>query len=355
MNIVFCLSTPHFIHLKPIMEQLNKSLINNIYILIFNLTNTLSSLNYTINDILIQVKHFDKILIIDNIKKAYYFYINKNINYTFFNTPYEDHFYKNIFTNISKHSKIIGIPYGIDPFGEVNDLCWYNRDFITNCYTYCIDIEENILLLNNYLDKNKIKKYNIIDIGFCKLEYLRNTIYETNEKQILISFRWTKSETQIMFYEDYFINLCKQNKDIKICYRPHPASHKNYCNSQNNNKLLNVQLKNLIIDYSFDIKDAYANSIFFIIDYSSIMVEYMLVTKKPVIYLYSPLYKFNKIGQISLEVMYIAHNIDELNNIIFDLLNGNDYKKNIREEYVNIYYRNDNSTNKLIDYMLSNV
>ena len=173
MNIVFCLATPHFIQLKQIMEKLNNNLINNIYILIFNLTDTLELLNYTLNDILIQVKNYHNTMIINNIIEIQHFYSNNNINYTFFNTPYENHFYTDIFSIIGKNSKIIGIPYGIDPF-DSDDLCWYNTNFITNCHTYCIDIDYNINILNNYLDKNNVKKCNIIDIGYCKLEYLRN-------------------------------------------------------------------------------------------------------------------------------------------------------------------------------------
>tara|TARA_Y100000591_G_C21841963_1_gene706188 strand:+ start:1740 stop:2813 length:1074 start_codon:yes stop_codon:yes gene_type:complete len=357
MNIVFCLAIPPFSQLKYIIEKLTSNSKNNIYILIFKTTFTLNKMHKKIDDILIQVKNYQnkKIIIINKMNELKYFYSKNNINYTFFNTPYEEHFGRNAFSIIGNNSKIIGIPYGIDSMDGDGDLCWYNGIYLRNCHTYCMDIDYNINIVNRYLDKHNAKNCNIIDIGYPKIEYLRKNIYESNEKQILLSFRWVSCESQISFYENYFVKLCKNNKDITLCYRPHPASHSDYHGSINNNNLLNTKLNNLIIDYSFDVEDSFSKSLFFIVDYSSLMVEYMLITKKPVIYLYSPKYKFNKFGQISLEVMYTAHNISELNTIIFDLLNGNDYKKNIREEFVNKYYKSNGSTDKLIEYMISNI
>lgn len=348
INIVFLLATPFFLHLYPLIVEMKKLNIFTIYIVIYINNECSNSLNFTINDIKTILNDYNieiNLNIIDNLRNLLKFYEKTNIHYTFIQSPYENHYRKKLFSKINYLTKIIFIPYGIDNFGGENKI-WYNDIVLINSYFYFIDSDKNKNELDIYLKKYNSKCKNII-VGIPKVEYLRKNLYSYDKKKILISFRWTENETTINLYDDYFVDFCKKNNNIDVCYRPHPASHTKYYSSHNYNKLLNFTNDNYKIDKSFNLLQSFSESAFFIIDYSSLMVEFILATKKPVIYLCNKDNDFNEIGKESLEVMYKINNINYLDKIIFDLLNGNDYKKDAREQFADKYYK-DNSIENII-------
>ncbi len=138
-------------------------------------------------------------------------------------------------------------------------------------------------------------KQNIVKCGYPLLdemikEYKKNK-KENKQKQILIAPSWQKDNI-IDLCLDEILNKLK-GKDYQIIVRPHPQ-HVRHAKD----KFIKMQEeykdnKNIIIETDFSKNDTVFNADILITDWSSISLEYAFVTKKPVIFIDTPMKVMN--------------------------------------------------------------
>lgn len=344
MHFAFIINNLLIEHLLPLIINFNNNEKYNFTIFFFFKKNSImDKLDLHLENFKTNYQIKKNIIIIKNKEELIYYYDNNKIDYTFFSTPYEKkHFYKGISNDISKYSKIIFILYGIDNFGKKNKD-WYNYNFIKNISIFMADTIEISDEFKMYI-KN-IENIEIKIVGSIKINYLRQMIFSLKNKKpvLLYSFRPFGNTDIYNKYNLYFNNLTK--KGINLIYRPHPSVRLNQ-----ESLFLQETNHNHDIDLSFSLVESFSKSDFLIIDFSSIMVEYIIATKKPVIVLFYKRYKFNNLGKKFYKVMYVAKNIDELDKHINNLLNKIDPKKKDREKLADLYYKN-NAIERCLEYL----
>ena len=218
------------------------------------------------------------------------------------------------------------------------------------------------------LDKLFGLKQNLVKCGYPLLdemieEYKKNK-KENKQKQILIAPSWQKDNI-IDLCLDEILNKLK-GKDYQIIVRPHPQHVRHM-----KDKFIKMQEaykdnKNIIIETDFSKNDTVFNADILITDWSSISLEYAFVTKKPVIFIDTPMkvmnpeYKKiniepiniwirNKIGKLlSLkEIKNIDKEIDEI------LKNYQKYQKSIAKITKECVYNIGSSGEVGGDYIIS--
>jgi YidC/Oxa1 family membrane protein insertase len=131
----------------------------------------------------------------------------------------------------------------------------------------------------------ELNKKKLIPSGYFYFDYLNENInHNANFNEILIAPSWNKNIKN--FLNDNFIDLIDVllKKNFKVIFRPHPEHFKR------SKKILN-QIKNRFLNENFKF-DKDVNNIesmekakCLITDSSGIAIEYMIVLKRPVLYL----------------------------------------------------------------------
>lgn len=131
----------------------------------------------------------------------------------------------------------------------------------------------------------KLPKKNLISSGYFYFDYLaENTNQSTNLEKILIAPSWNNQMNN--FINENFIELIEVliKKKFKVIFRPHPEHFKRSKNilNQIKNKFLNENFK---FDKDVNNIKSMEKAKCLITDSSGIAIEYMIVLKRPVLYL----------------------------------------------------------------------
>lgn len=185
----------------------------------------------------------------------------------------------------------------------------------------------------------------IFDYGYTLLDEMISNYKEkknnTNKKNILIAPSWQKDNICDLCLEEILSNL-KNNKNYNIIVRPHPqeVKHKKEKFEQLKEKYKNN--KNIVFETDFSNNSSILDADILITDWSGIAYEYAYTTKKPVLFVNTPMKIMNpNYKDIDVEPFNIwtrdiigkQIEVDNLKNIdktVETLLKNKDkYKKNI--------------------------
>lgn len=183
---------------------------------------------------------------------------------------------------IKKDIEYIYIPHGMDSLNltmRTNSMDHYDTIFSANKY----QTEEHIKTNEYYHLKRKIFKW-----GYSLLDEMKKNYYskQNNIKNILIAPSWQK---------DNIIDLCLDNileklkgKDYNIIVRPHPQQVK-HMEEYFDKMKETYKNTNIIIETDFSSNETIYNADLLITDWSGIAYEYAFTTKKPVLFIDTPM------------------------------------------------------------------
>ncbi len=247
-------------------------------------------------------------LIIDTLCKKYsdqiyYFSIdkedkinNKNVRNYFINPLLLNYFFKNIksenmfltVTNLGNHF--------IKDSKNIDKYIYYFHAAVSTTKNYTPQAFDNydIILCNGQFQideirfRENLKNLNskkLIPTGYFYFDYLIENINKSiNSDEILIAPSWNKDLKN--FINENFFELIEilLKKNHKIIFRPHPENLK-----RSKNILNTIKNKFMSENFTFDTDDNNIKSMekarCLITDSSGIALEYMIVFKKPVLYL----------------------------------------------------------------------
>ena len=207
-----------------------------------------------------------------------------------------------------------------------------------------------------HLIYNKLNKLNnrvVYEVGYPLLDDMLKEYKEVKnkkEKTIVIAPSWQKDNIVDLCLDEILDNI--KDEDYKIVVRPHPQHVRHKKEWFEKLKKRYEKNKNIYIQTDFTKTDTVFNADLIITDWSGIGFEYAFTTKKPVLYINTPMkimnpnYKEVGITPINIwarDVIGKSLNTDELDKVkdtIKELLNSKDkYKKEITK-VVNDYVYN---------------
>ena len=184
----------------------------------------------------------------------------------------------------------------------------------------------------------------IVDCGYPLLDDMLTNHKEktktTNIKTILIAPSWQKDNICDLCLDELIDELLK-NKNYNIIIRPHPQEikHKNEKFKQLKEKYKNQ--KQIAVQTDFSSNNSVLDADLLITDWSGIAYEYAFTTKKPVLFINTPMkimnahYKDIKIKPYTIWTREIigksidANKIKDVNKIVKDLINNKNWNKTI--------------------------
>jgi len=211
----------------------------------------------------------------------------------------------------------------------------FDTIFVTNKYQ---EEEETKANLVHHLNRKIVKwGYTLLDDMID--DYNKNKKLN-KQKTILIAPSWQKDNIVDLCLDDILDNL--KNTDYKIIVRPHPQHVRHMKEKFEQLKELYKNNKNIVIQTDFSSNDTVFNADLMISDWSAIAHEYAYTTKKPVLFIDTPMKIMNpdykdlniepiniwsreKIGKVikTKEINKISKTIDEM------LKNNDKYKDKI--------------------------
>ena len=270
-------------------------------------------------------------------------------DYIFPSRPY-DHVRPSHMKNadLCKCAKLCHIPYGTCIFNgkTLETVCGFKHlqyyDFVFS------ETSDHTTIYNEKKSHYPFSDTKIIQVGSPKFDYIYYNSFASNssyfDQVILYTPRWTMAEKACSFFDIYekLFDLAENNPNIKYIFRPHPLMKKNFTekiwsNDEWDNFVKRFKrLKNAHIDLNPSYLDSFREASVLISDMSSLLPEFLL-TKKPVIYFHKK-YQFNMFGKHISEGFYWCHSWSEVNNVLVNLRNGNDPKRNKRLEIIKDYF-----------------
>lgn len=136
-------------------------------------------------------------------------------------------------------------------------------------------------------ERENLKKFNkkiLIPTGYFYFDYLKKKLKENIvPNEILIAPSWNKNMKN--FINENFIQLIKDliKKNFQVTFRPHPEHFKRSKNILS--KIEKMFNKNFKIDYDTENIRSMEKAKCLITDSSGIAIEYMIIFKRPVLYL----------------------------------------------------------------------
>lgn len=297
-------------------------------------------------------------------------------DYVFYQRPYEEYL-PEVYRakEVCAYAKTCYVPYAyfLTTSGEMR--LDYGRGFTRNIYM-------NFVTSKDAEQKVRNKFWITHKLGTKKIEYLGAPILEAIFKRkqnnaemsvwkdwgckqeqfkILWTPRWTMDEkiggSHYFDYDDNFVELLKENKDMFLAFRPHPLAFANYIReglmSESEIENLEKMYKeshNMVIDHRARYMDTFWESDLLVTDISSMAVEYF-ITGKPIIMCDTKLALSSMFEEL-ISCMYWAKNWSEVEKIIFNIKQGNDFLKNKREKAVRkLYEENSNSSERIVEFI----
>ena len=248
---------------------------------------------------------------------------------------------------IRKDIEYIYIPHGMDSLNltmRTGSMNHFDTVFTTGKH----QMDEGIKTNEVYNLQNR----KLIKWGYSLLDDMIKEYNEEkenpNKNTILIAPSWQKDNIVDLCLDDLLAKLC--NSQYQIIVRPHPQQVRHMKEKFEMLKEKYIDKENVIIQTDFASNDTVFNAELLITDWSGIAYEYAFTTKKPVIFIDTPIkimnpeYKKLEIEPFNIWARNIIgkviklENIKETKKIVDEVINSKkEYKKNINEmvnEYV---------------------
>ena len=186
-------------------------------------------------------------------------------------------------------------------------------------------------------EKFKFPKKNIINTGYFYLDYLSRTanLEKSKSRNILFAPSWNYNKKNL--FDDYAINIIKEllSKKFSVTFRPHPEHYKRSGKIIKKIKDLFTNNLNFSFDYNVSNLPSLETAKILITDNSAIVFEFLLIFKRPIIYINyeDKIHNFerNRIPLKTIEEIFkekfgnILHvnNIDKLSSLCEELVDKN--------------------------------
>lgn len=287
-----------------------------------------------------------------------------NLNYVFYQRPYDHYLPQKLRSSeVVKYCRCCYIPYGFsgaDTFngGNTNDGFFRNMTFIFQDSDYMKSVHQNKF-------NNRIfwKYQHNVSLGYPSLVHFFDLEKRSKIKTIMWTPRWNYDNriggSHFFEYKDAFLEIKKQNPNVKLIFRPHPLMFDEFVKKnlmeQEEVEDYKSTLAQLDIVYDHDslIIEAFNDSDLLITDFSSIIINYFL-TGKPIIYCKAQ-YDLNPEYSKIASCMYIAENEDQLKKYCQMLLNGNDPLAENRTKVIEQFRaKHFGAEKRIVDYLVFN-
>lgn len=253
----------------------------------------------------------------------------------------------------SKFALTFYIPYFLPASEQWHE---YGLRFHKYIYRHFVPTE----LIKDFYSKNmEENKESLKVVGHPAFDYYLN--HKNKKPEYLIyAPHWTVCGNNLRFGTfdwsgNTILNFAKNHKELNWVFRPHPLMHKFILTS---GFMTKKEINNYFDEWKSFAKysddgnyiDLFQKSYAMITDCGSFLTEYF-VTENPMIHLISSELKENStISEID-KTNYTAHNLEELNQHLNDLiLNKNDYKKEARIKLLNkLNLKNNYSAERIVE------
>ena len=265
---------------------------------------------------------------------------------------------------VRKNIKYIFIPHGIDSINLTQRYKSINSyDIFFACGKYQrIEAEKTYELFN--INRTIFNwGYSLLDEMIMEYEKKSKNINKKT-KSILIAPSWQKDNICDLCL-DNLLDKLKSEKNYEIIVRPHPQEVRHMKEKFEALKERYKKNKNIIIQTDFSKNDTIFNADILITDWSSIGYEYAYTTKKPVIFIDTPMKIMNpNYKDIDVEPINIwsrniigksikVEEIDKINDVIQYLLkNSNKYEKDITKLLNDSIYNLGSSNEKGAEFVI---
>lgn len=300
----------------------------------------------------------DKIKFLEayNFEKKEYNKLSEIYDYIFINMPYACTLPTNFdFKDLRKHGQLCVIPYGYSSSDNELILKGLSNDYILQQmnYYFCSSVSDYdyIKPLVKIFENNENKEM-VYNIGFPRFELDKDVKTQNTKYTVLWIPRWTNVNKQVgnigssfLKYKDDFIKFALSHKELDFIMRPHPLMFDNYIangiiTKEEYQELLNTINKsdNLFLDVGPSYLDTFNKSDLLIADFSSIVAEFY-VNNKPILYT-GVIDEYSKKLNYITDSFYFVKSFNEIENVILNILRGNDPKKECREKSIKEFWKN---------------
>lgn len=274
-------------------------------------------------------------------------------DYVFIPRPYETYLPKQYRASaIRKYAKVCYVPYAFPMLPDSHII--YNSHFSRNVYFFFCEQEQSYEYVCHKFKRTCSKgvqraeftgypRFDLIDLhqnheGSLWKKERSNEIF-----RIIWTPRWTTDPklggSNFFNYKDKIIKYVEKHEEVELLFRPHPMAFENYISQGliSSEKLEEYcqkyrELPNAVLDQTVNYYDTFFSSDVLISDPSSVTLDY-LFTGKPIIYCPSSNKAHEVVGGLQ-ECYYIAESFEEVIEIIEQLRQGQDPKREIREKMV---------------------
>jgi YidC/Oxa1 family membrane protein insertase len=251
---------------------------------------------------------------------------------------------------IRKDIEYIYIPHGMDSLNltmRTGSMDHFDTVFCVGKHQK-EEIEKNEIAYG--LPNKKLVEWGYSLLDGMVADYNKNPHVENGVKKILIAPSWQKDNIVDSCLEQILDNL--KNSGYNIVVRPHPQHVRHRGEFMEQLKAKYENDKNIEIQTDFSSNSTVFEADLMITDWSGIAYEYSYTTKKPVLFVNTPMKimnpEYEKIDTVPLNILLreeigCSVNLDELDSIgikVKELLDSsNDYKEKIGN-FVNEYVYN---------------
>jgi YidC/Oxa1 family membrane protein insertase len=210
-------------------------------------------------------------------------------------------------------------------------------------------------------------KKEIINSGYFFFDSLRNKANFNKLKKKTIIFAPSWNYNKINLFDDYGLKIIDQllNSNFKVILRPHPEHF--HRSKKTLKKITDLFLKNpgFELDQNSNNLESLEQSEILITDNSAIVFEFLLIFKRPIIYIeYSDKIHNDKIELIPLKTLesefkenfgniISINNLTDLSKLCEELSNNNNLSSNKIDSFTNKYMSNvNNSANFASKYLI---
>lgn len=193
-------------------------------------------------------------------------------------------------------------------------------------YTHSAFKNYDIILCNGEYQKKELilaeNKFNfppkeIINSGYFFLDHLKKkaNLKSKKKRHILFAPSWNYNKNNL--FDDYSVEIISNliSENFSVIFRPHPEHYKRSKITINKIKDMFMNNKNFLLDENFSNLESLEKTEILITDNSSIVFEFVLVFKRPIIFID---YK------------------EKIHNINFDLINLNCLEDEFKTKFGNI-------------------
>lgn len=308
----------------------------------------------------------DKII---NKKVKNYFIDTKLINYIFKNLKAQNLFLTvtDLGNNLIKKTNNIDnyIYYFHSPVSTTKN---YTTEAFDNYDTIMCNGQFQIDEIRTRENLKKLPKKNLIPSGYFYFDYLiKNIKQNLNSEKILIAPSWNNKMTN--FINENFVKLIEVllNKKFKVIFRPHPEHFKR------SKSILKEIRKNFVqqnFEFDQDINNfkSMEEAKCLITDSSGIAIEYMLIMKRPVLYLdeYDKIHNsefndYSSLQTIDIKIknnfgyLFTKKDFDKIDDIIN--ISQNDFQKKlpVLTYFINEHFFNFGKTKDFLNLNLKKI